>query len=687
MGTASAEPLALHLEAELWADGQTISGTVMPVEGDPVPWRDALEPLPNPTHELDVMRTWAGLPHRGHLRLAPHSHSPAKVAFQTRLPRRRGDVGATRHGVFANGRWHPHPDVPEASTTRWHVTLKVPEGWACAIGDHVGTDELKVSVDGPFVSLACVPDGEVQHVRGPGFDIRLLTAGPARRALMDNLAKNLALLEMSHWRWRGVAVEAPLRRRLARAGHGLVYLSDRAWRVFPWFQHLHHKGVMRQASLSWMPPARPVVRQLSAAAVLDLQTQRMKKHNRTRWFGWLTFIPLVDTALYNREMAFQQALFDRPYRMDRVPDGPDERATGDTKTGEAIYRQLEHAPSNLQAMLIGAVGSPQGAAVAGSAPLTIGQPRLDTLLYTPPRPTAESAEPAPWRWTLAGQISSINLGEGFISAFLATSVRRADDTRNLFSTSLSTTQRNHLRLRTAYRRSFGPLMRGTTRSHSVTVGADFAWLNPNFATLSGPPVAAGGSLRWGWSNRRYSLFPLRGSALFASVAAGSQFAAGEPYASVQVGGNSVAAPHPRVALAASVRMGRAFTTLPQRLLAMGGPSGIRGLPDDAVQADQLGVAQLELRLVPIRGASVPLGVMWATDLQFTLGLDAAVGARDSDRLAALGAVVGAATVVEHLGLAPAAAHVTLGWPLWTEGVERPTKNLPFEVLLGWSQSF
>jgi hypothetical protein len=295
--------------------------------------------------------------------------------------------------------------------------------------------------------------------------------------------------------------------------------------------------------------------------------------------------------------------------------------------------------------------------------------------------------PARIRWTLNGQISGINASEGFINAFAVLTARRTDDTFNRWRVWLFTSQRENLSARLTWTRFFGPILRGNTRRHAVTLGLDAAWLNRRFSPFHDADAAVGGSLSWAWDNRVYSLFPTSGAAFDAGISVGGAPQTGDLYVRVGASASRLASPHPRHVLAGRIDLGAAWTEIPQERLSFGGASGVRGVPDDVVQSSVQAVGSVEYRLAPLRQASIPLGPVYLSEIDLIAGLDLGVGQSGTQPIAAMGAVLGAGVLVDNFGLSPGAVVVSFGFPLWTSGFEIPDGTPPVAVYLRWGQSF
>ncbi len=748
---------AISLVAEVDPDLRTVRGTLM-ATGAPADWTwvDPLETLPRPTHELDGLRTWPGGPSDGSVHFEPDGDGGWR--FEAVLPRRWGDVGATGFGLFANGAFYPQPLDGDGALplVDWSVQIHLPTGAVGAVGDRAGEGELRWRGEGERVSLAVLPRGELTLIEQPGWTVTLLSPRRPRPAVVKALESQLDLAAIEGVRREGVVVLAPLRRRLARAGDGLVYLSDRAWAVFPWFRRLHHRTAISAIWQATEPRADPFERSLVAAALGRVHDHRLERRQAIDLLGLTRWLPAVDAALYNQEMAFQAALFDRAHLTDRVKDDLSERFAPITP-GRVVVAQLSDR-IGLDALVVLAGRLALGASVAealsdlglpedwlpawraryptqdyvleleGTTLTVVRQAGEDALPETvivdvdgerlhwhtpvgagrstweleeaPKRVSLDpdrhldqttrigDSKPSRLRWTLSGAITGINFSEGFASAYAVLTVRRSADTFNRWRIWAFTNQRERMRVRLAYTRYAGPIVRGVTRQHAVTLGLEGAWLNPRFAPLAGAPLSAGWSLSWAWDNRVYSLFPLRGAALSVRVASGGVPSTGDTYLSLTGSVTALAPLHPRHVLAVSIRGGGAWTELPQRRLSFGGASGVRGIPDDVVQTELQAVGTLEYRIAPVREAAINLlWLTWIRELHLTFGLDAGTGRVDDEAIQAVGASAGVGVIVDNFGLSPGAVDVTFAVPLGTRGFDLPVEGLPFELYLTWGLMF
>ncbi len=746
-GAVAAEP-SITIEASVTLDGRIV-GTLHATGLGDAQWMDPLVTLPSPTDELEQARSFPGKPNVGEVLFTPTAEG---FSFTTQLPSRWEDVGVSPHGVFANGAWYPQPLLPQLPEVHWTVHLTGPEGAVLVVGDAVGRGEVHWSGRADRASLAVLPSGRVTGITADGVDAQLVTRGPPRGQLVRRLRDQLSLAVVEGAPLVGVVVEAPLRRRLARSGAGVAYVSDRAWRVFPGFYRLHHRGAVRAVAAAFSGRSSAWERELVGASLARLHDDRLVRRAKVDLLGLTRWIPLVDAAIYTREMPYQAELFKRVVPSDPAGDDLAERFAP-TAPAPLVIAQLadregaEAADQFATAMVLGSsveaalarAGVPTDAFDALRVPYPAQDLRLtldDTtatvtrdapadappetvvldadgtrvaidlprgasvttielpsaphrVLLDPDRHVGQTSRlgdlrPAPVRWTLWGQLSSVNLGDAFVNAYITVGVRRADDDRNAFRLTLLTNQRAWLTGRFAWTRYAGRLVQPTTREHAFTVGVDVGWLNPNFGAADGT-ASLGGTAAWAWDNRESILFPRRGARVSWAVSAGGLPGTDQAFFRSVGSLAGQASPHPRHVFAGRATVGYATTTIPQERLSFGGGLGVRGLPDDLIQTEGQITASAEYRGVPLHQGSLPLGLWWLRDLYLVGGFDAGVGVREGETVAAVGAALGGGVIVDTFGLSPGAASLTFAWPLWTTGV--PEADRAFELYLTWGVTF
>ena len=100
-----------------------------------------------------------------------------------------------------------------------------------------------------------------------------------------------------------------------------------------------------------------------------------------------------------------------------------------------------------------------------------------------------------------------------------------------------------------------------------------------------------------------------------------------------------------------------------RLLTLGGTGDVQAIPTDAVIGDRKVGGAVELRWNMIRNASVPMAILWGSDIQLSAGLDQGVLWADDKQYSALGWTGGVFAVGDILGAQPAGIGVLVAGPL------------------------
>ncbi|MBW2256658.1 MAG: hypothetical protein JRI25_18965, partial [Deltaproteobacteria bacterium] len=290
-------------------------------------------------------RTYPGRPERGvvrYTRLDDHQWS-----FYAVPPRRFGDIGAIkRFGLFGNGGWYPQPIVEDGlPIAEWTVRVRIPDGTLGALGDTWGSDTLEWSGTGERASLAVLPRGvatslPITNLAEEQATVTLLSRRKPRKVLVKELSKQLADTATEGASWRGVVVEAPLRRRLARPGRGLAYVSDRAYRVTAGFQRFHRVGVTRGVMEAFVDHGDPFVRAVSASGLSLRHAQVIAGADARSLLRYLSWIPTIDAILHSHRMPYYAEILEQAHPGDPVRDDLVEMFAPHAP-GTAIALQLE----------------------------------------------------------------------------------------------------------------------------------------------------------------------------------------------------------------------------------------------------------------------------------------------------------------------------------------------------------
>ncbi|MCK6506730.1 outer membrane protein assembly factor [Myxococcota bacterium] len=755
--------IQVRLQATVRPDLRTVVGELELHGPTGVVLEDALGRLPVPADDLWLRRTFPAAPEAGRLRLIPLPQE-GRYAFVAVLPRRVDASGfVPGQGLYANGLWHPQPVYEGAApVVDWQVDLALPEGVVGALNTAVldnveGRDGAVLRWEGQAerLALAVVPQGRVQRLDLPAGEVTLVDRGPARDR------RDARLRQVLEEGWPGpdaprmVVVETPSWRRLARPGPGLLFLSDRAFRVTDGLWRFHQGAVRRGLLRAGLPIADPWLRGFVADSLSELdgpaQTPR-------KALGWLSWIPQIDSLLYDGNLPYYGEVFDEPWPSDPVADDLLE-LVGPQAPGRVVAHRLDHRFGQGTAALVAEPllsGIPLAAALdAAEVPAqdfdllraaTPGQelrvdvqrqhgqhhvrvtrdapaqapaepvlievdgrqqawlagPGPDLLELTLPyRPRAVVVDPhgdvdqhASWdrwprRWTatVSAFPSELSLSDGRITAFADVVLRRQYDTRWLLDLGIATDPEDLVRADVGVIHYRGPLLNRRTRPLRLWAYAGPALLDPGYRPTDGAAVAVGGSLGVAWETRVDGDMPTRGYRLALGGDGGWVPGGGESWGKVQASATGVVPLGGRLALAGRVEGGRADGGVEHRLLALGGSTGVRGVPVAQVVGDAAGIGNAELRWEALRGASIPLWLAWLSHLQLTGGVDAGVlWESPGSTYQAVGWTAGLGGIADILGARPTYAGITVGDLLWSGPTDLSPQRFP-EVYLRMDRAF
>jgi hypothetical protein len=356
-------------------DLRAISGELQIEGGAGLRLVDALQRLPVPADDELLRLTFPAGANEGwlHLRPAPCPSTDLCVRFYTVLPDRWGASGrAPGRGLFLNGLWHPQPlGADGAPVLRWEVEVSAPPGAVLVVNDAVGETGVRWAGAAERVALAVVPGGAVLDV-GPGVGrVQLVQRGalPRRR-------RQERLREVIREGWPGpqspqlVIVETPDWRRLTRSGPGVLFLSDRAFRLSGPLWQFHTPAVRAGVLQAGLPIDDPFARSIAAAALAEQPAPDPREI-----LGWFSWIPEIDQLLYDGRLPFYSDVFAETWPGDRVADDLLE-VVDPRSPGAAVVRKLRdaHGPDAARALADGlAAGLPldEAAAAAGLSPSAV----------------------------------------------------------------------------------------------------------------------------------------------------------------------------------------------------------------------------------------------------------------------------------------------------------------------------
>ncbi len=315
LAVSTAFALQIELRAEVDADLRVIRGTM--TADEPVELVDPLGSLPAPPDDRTLFRTFPGAPDAGAMRWTPLADGRS-WRFETRLPVRYGDVGVLPgDGAWANGAWYPQPVEPggRASVADWRVDVQLPAGTVGVLNGRVGEGSVAWRGTADRAALAVVVGAHVTTLPVRDGVVRLVERNPPERAL----ARLLPPLVDEAWPLLEppdlTIVEDLDLLRLARAAPGMVFLSDRAFRVSPGILRPYHVSAVRTqvvgAALQGAEPAFADgwVRDFGAASL----AAALPAPSARQLLGWFSWNPVIDALLYDGTLPYFSDVFDEPF--------------------------------------------------------------------------------------------------------------------------------------------------------------------------------------------------------------------------------------------------------------------------------------------------------------------------------------------------------------------------------------
>jgi len=672
---------------------------------------DPLPALDVPDDDRGRLRTFPGRVDVGEVRWT-------EGRFEARLPRRFGDVGfLPGRGIAANGGWYPQPvDATGAPlVVDWDVTVRGPE--LLVVNGAVGRGEVRWTGRADRVALAAPRGATLTEIPVEGGVVRVVDRG----------REKVGHRELARLVPAGVTVVEDLDfRRLALPAPGMVYLTDRAFRLTPGF-HPFHRGAVREAGVA---ASVPLAEGWSREFVAAVRVADLVVADPNQALGWLSWNPVVDELLYDGTLPWFGDVFDEPWRAPgdivdalrpRVPARVVAASFANVGPGVAT-RAADRLLAGVEAAELGGDEIPGPvalAAVAGpvgidlvahvvphpgqegsvvhvesrppAAPYELRVPaRVDgvaqvlstaeaTDLVAPGRVSVDpddlAADPErannrwPDRWTaiLTGGLYNFSATELTFEVVGNLAVRRQNDSRNLYLASAWHDEEDLAGISLGYVRYIGPNLDRLVRTHRVFASGGPALLDPAFRPTELGAVAVGGGVGYAWDTRQGD-GALSGHRLGVSVGGGFIPGSTERWGSASTSAIGLAPLHPRAVVAARVKLGWASGDVEHRLLTLGGGDDLRSVAEVAVVGNQRAVGNLELRLAPVRHVSVPLfGLAWFTELQLAPGVEVGAVWRDGVRQSAVGANLGLHGVFDGFGARPTLFGVATALPLRTEG--------------------
>lgn len=701
-----------------------IRGTI--ASDGPVQWMDPLAHLPVPDTNRDVLRTFPNRVNTGAVVWEEQPALPGVIAFHTRMPERFGDVGwLPNRGLWASGGWCPLPmDASgEVLVADWTVHVRVPADSVGVLAGRTGAD-LSWSGRADRAPLAVLAHAHVTDVEVSGGTLRFVETGPIQQHPQREVARIVA----SAWPFVGppnlVIVEDFDLQRLARPAPGMVFLADRAFRIFPGLERFHRSAVRRAILAAAAPAPDAWTREFIATGLESgLPIPSVKSA-----LGWLAWNPVVDELLYDGTLPYFTDLFNEAHS-----DAPDWIADASPRIpGRAAALQLddlagEGTSAKLAGLMLGGatienaadlLAIPEDVVASWTAPYAASQNyraekgkivrdapadapaetvefdadgarrppwftgtgpstlevlgakniRVDPDGHVAERELADNRSPPRFTTVVTGWVDDISPSQGTFSVWGELAFRRQNDSRNLYLGALAHDAQDIVSADFGWVRWLGPLVDRRRRQHRFYVLAGPAILDPSFRPTDAGAVAVGGTANYTWDTREEEAVAYEGHRF--SVGGGGGFVpgSGEAWASAGLSHTQLLPVAPRFGFALRGKVGWAMGDVEHRLLPLGGADNVRSLPESGFVANERAVGSVEVRWAPLRHASLPLGVGWLDEVQLVPGIDGGVALRDDEVAAGVGVSFGIFAATDFLGAKPELVGVSLGWPLWSTGI-------------------
>ena len=306
------------LEAWVEPELQTVHGELQLVDGEGLHLTEALSRLPIPADDQLRRLTFPGPVEEGRFHLEPVGEG--RWVFHAILPRRYGAAGVVPgRGLFANGLWHPQPMQGDTlATVEWDAVVHLPAEHTGVLNRAVGMRTLRWKGEADRLSLAVLPDARVSELPMAAGRVVLVEQGPTQ------VRRDQHLAAVARDDWPGpaapdlVLVETPSRRRLARPGPGVLFLSDRAFRVSGKLRAFHTQAVRVGTYGAGLPLTDPWLRAFAAAALADAAAE--SDADLRELLGWVSWIPQIDDLLYSGRLPFYGEVFSEAWPADGVQD-------------------------------------------------------------------------------------------------------------------------------------------------------------------------------------------------------------------------------------------------------------------------------------------------------------------------------------------------------------------------------
>jgi hypothetical protein len=300
-------------------------------------------------------------------------------------------------------------------------------------------------------------------------------------------------------------------------------------------------------------------------------------------------------------------------------------------------------------------------------------------------PEAHVADPdrndltAPPRYRLlaTGWVATINLADLWMEAEGQLLLRKSGATHGGPSGQIYSNRTDLVGADLAWSYGFGHLVDGMSRAGRIRGSIGGALLDPRFSGDERVQVALDAGITARWDDRQAWDFPLSGRFGGVSLEGGFVPARGTAHGAARGWVGGVVSPDDvRHAFAFELLGGVAHADVDQRRLSLGGSGGLLSIDPTLILGDALVVGRAEWRWAPTRDLSVPLFLLWLSEVHLSGGAEAGVLWTADQPVRAIGATGGVGVDADWLGMVPGYLGVSAGVPVWADGVDLPKERTP-----------
>lgn len=290
--------------------------------------------------------------------------------------------------------------------------------------------------------------------------------------------------------------------------------------------------------------------------------------------------------------------------------------------------------------------------------------------------------PKPHTLTVAGYFSEINADQLRPTGAIYLVGRRPYASRWVHGLVVNTSAIERVGLGYSLGYGFGRLIDRRNRTWQAWTSPSAAWLDPDFD----PTEPGGNAIDWTsgvrWDNRDTWPMARRGQRFSAYAGGGKIINQDVDWATTGTTTSLLAPLGPATVSASRVKMDATTANISHRKLGLGGSAAVQGLPSDLLRGQTRGVASTELRISPIRNASIPMWLLWVSQMQLSGSIDAGW----VDGSAAAGWTTGLAFAADMFGRQPSMLGIWAAGPLWTHQTPS-TDDLPLQFYLRATQPY